>query len=49
MRLDRHRKGFATKDDEDLFFQELLNELSKEDEALTTINKKQEQSNLKKL
>lgn len=42
MRLDRHRKGFATKDDEDLFFQELLNELSKEDEALTTINKKQE-------
>ena len=40
MRLDRHRKGFANKTDEDLFFQELLNELSKEDEVLNTINKK---------
>lgn len=45
-RLDRHKRGLASENDDDLFFQELLNELAREDEALDSINKKQAERNL---
>ena len=42
MRLDKHRKGEATKQDENYLFQDILNALSKEVEIMEHLNRQHE-------
>ena len=49
MRLDKHKQGFESKQDEDMFFQELLGELAREDEIMEALNEQREQQTIKDL